>query len=276
MISSEVERTLVKSPPELWAELSDPASLARHLGKLGDIRITRVQPEESVEWQARDTSGTISIKPSGWGTTVKLTAVRELGDSQPRPEPEAPPEAGSGEKPELVAQPDPPPAPEPRPAPDAPAAEAGAADAPAVEANAVEELEALTPPPRRRGFFARLFARRPRPAETQASAEATPPSPVPDEPPLAPEAPPSATTPASDPFVTVRSVLAPETFTGAHLFAPVPPRTTAEISTPDLSAELLEAEDVEAEEVAVEEMTAVLTAVLDRLGAAHHRPFSRA
>jgi len=31
-----------------------------------------------------------------------------------------------------------------------------------------------------------------------------------------------------------------------------------------------------AEEVAAEEVTAVLTAVLDRLGAAHHRPFSRA
>ena len=42
MISTEVQRTLVKSPPELWAELSDPAALARHLGDLGEIRITRV------------------------------------------------------------------------------------------------------------------------------------------------------------------------------------------------------------------------------------------
>src|SRR5664280_1010248 len=41
MISSEVQRTLVKSPPELWAEISDPASLARHLGEFGEIRITR-------------------------------------------------------------------------------------------------------------------------------------------------------------------------------------------------------------------------------------------
>ena len=31
-----------------------------------------------------------------------------------------------------------------------------------------------------------------------------------------------------------------------------------------------------AEESAEEHVTAVLTAVLDRLGAAHHRPFSRA
>jgi hypothetical protein len=31
-----------------------------------------------------------------------------------------------------------------------------------------------------------------------------------------------------------------------------------------------------AQELAAEEVTAVLTGVLDRLGAAHHRPFSRA
>jgi hypothetical protein len=41
--------------------------------------------------------------------------------------------------------------------------------------------------------------------------------------------------------------------------------------TADLAAEL-EA----AEKTGEEEVTAVLTAVLDRLGAAHHRPFSRA
>jgi hypothetical protein len=35
------------------------------------------------------------------------------------------------------------------------------------------------------------------------------------------------------------------------------------------------AESIAAEEVSAEEVTAVLTAVLDRLGAAHHRPFSR-
>jgi hypothetical protein len=78
MISSEVQRTLVKSPPELWAELSDPAQLARHLGELGEIRITRVEPERSLEWEAENTSGTVQIKPSGWGTRVTLTVTREL------------------------------------------------------------------------------------------------------------------------------------------------------------------------------------------------------
>ena len=67
MISSEVQRTLVKSPPELWAELSDPAALARHLGEFGEIRITRIDPEQAVEWEAEDASGTVQIKPSGMG-----------------------------------------------------------------------------------------------------------------------------------------------------------------------------------------------------------------
>jgi hypothetical protein len=78
MISSEVQRTLVKSPPELWAEISDPEALARHLGEFGEIRITRVQPEQKVEWEGDRASGTVVIKPSGWGTKVKLTVTRDL------------------------------------------------------------------------------------------------------------------------------------------------------------------------------------------------------
>ena len=81
MIRSEVQRTLVKSPPELWSEVSDPESLARHLGELGDIRITRAEPENLVEWEAEGTTGTVEIKASGWGTRVTLTVARELPDT---------------------------------------------------------------------------------------------------------------------------------------------------------------------------------------------------
>ena len=35
MPDATVKRTLVKSPPELWAEISDVESLARHLGEFG-------------------------------------------------------------------------------------------------------------------------------------------------------------------------------------------------------------------------------------------------
>ncbi len=85
-VSSEAKRTLVKSPPELWAELSDPDSLSRHLGELGDVRIVRIDPERAVEWEAAEISGTVLIEPSGWGTKVTLTAIRAQAESAPSPE----------------------------------------------------------------------------------------------------------------------------------------------------------------------------------------------
>lgn len=85
MISSEVQRTLVKSPPELWAELSDPEALARHLGELGEITITRVEPEKLVEWEAAGTTGSVAIKASGWGTKVTLSVTRQLDAGQDQP-----------------------------------------------------------------------------------------------------------------------------------------------------------------------------------------------
>jgi hypothetical protein len=206
-VSSEVQRTLVKSPPELWAELSDPAALARHLGELGEIRITRIEPEKTVEWEAADTTGKVLLKPSGWGTKVTLTAARELSAPEPPPEPEPSMEVESEPEPPVESEPaiveEPAPKPEPL---------------------AVEEL----PPEPRPRFFARLFRRRPKELvqpgpEQPAIIEIEDPEPQDDE-------------------------------------------------TPDIAAELKAAE----EEVAAEEVTAVLTAVLDRLGAAHHRPFSRA
>lgn len=68
------KRTLVKSPPELWSELSEVERLARHLGAFGEIRITRLDPERAVAWEGEHASGTVSIEPSGWGTKVTLTA----------------------------------------------------------------------------------------------------------------------------------------------------------------------------------------------------------
>jgi hypothetical protein len=88
----EAKRTLVKSPPELWAELSDAAALARHLGEFGEIRITRTQPESVVEWEGDLASGSVQIEPSGWGTKVTLTAEPALTEPEPIPEPEPEPE----------------------------------------------------------------------------------------------------------------------------------------------------------------------------------------
>jgi hypothetical protein len=87
-----VKRTLVKSPPELWSELSEVERLARHLDAFGDIKITRLEPESTVAWEGEGASGTVSIEPSGWGTKVTLTARVEGEDPLPEPVPEPEPD----------------------------------------------------------------------------------------------------------------------------------------------------------------------------------------
>ncbi len=74
MTEPRAQRTLVKSPPELWAEVSDPGALARHLGAFGEIRITRSDPETTVAWEGDRVRGTVELEASGWGTKVTLTA----------------------------------------------------------------------------------------------------------------------------------------------------------------------------------------------------------
>jgi hypothetical protein len=111
----EVERTLVKSPPELWAELSDVEALTRHLAQFGDITITRVEPETKVAWEGEHASGTVELTASGWGTKVKLTAeavemaeavVAEPSVVEVEPEPE--PEPVSVSEPDAASEPEPP------------------------------------------------------------------------------------------------------------------------------------------------------------------------
>jgi hypothetical protein len=327
MISSEVQRTLVKSPPELWAELSDPTSLARHLGELGEIRITCTDPERAVEWQAEGISGTVLIKPSGWGTKVTLTVTRNVPEPQPpathewpaRPTPtvHVEPEPMVQAQPDLTAQ-----------ATQEPTAQAEAE--PSVEAEHAPPLEAeRTPEPpvraerpesrpwvvptvvpaagepvpefeSRRGFFSRLFHRRQRerpvepgpseltatddqaeigrpvepreaaeideraaePAEVSSTAAGAMVTEEPPDEPLAIDAP----SPVSH---ETAAIDAPSPV--SHETAAIDERTqSADGESADISAELRAAEEVTGEHV-----TAVLTGVLDRLGAAHHRPFSR-
>jgi hypothetical protein len=277
MISSEVQRTLVKSPPELWAELSDPAALARHLGELGEIRIVRTEPEKTVEWAAEHTTGTVSIQPSGWGTKVTLSVTRELAEAERaaesaeakdedaessesahpvEAEPELADKTHAGDVPHASVQSEPmaEAEPEPQAAPESQAAPEPTAE---TEPEAEPTADAEPAPEPRRGFFARLFGRRRR--EVAA---------------------------APDAFAAVREVLTAESFAAVHPFAtqPTTVNPTAEPTqapaveqeTSAAPAQDIAAELMAAEEVAAEEVTAVLAAVLDRLGAAHHRPFSRA
>jgi hypothetical protein len=307
MISSEVQRTLVKSPPELWAEISDPASLARHLGEFGEIRITRVEPEQRVEWEADDASGTVVIKPSGWGTKVKLTVTRELAQpddataTTPAPVPDGPqfePPAEPEHQAAELEQPDaqaveqleqqPPAAEAEQPEPQAADAEP---DATADEAEVLEPhngADRLSTPAPRRGFFARLFGWHPAPvarptaeddagagddanveseseSETETNAEADT-----DAPESAENAPAAE---RYDALAVWAAQIVPDDPGEPGEDESGDVEAPAEISA-DVAADL-SAEMAAAEEVAAEQVTAVLSGVLDRLGAAHHRPFSR-
>lgn len=197
MSESSAQRTLVKSPPELWAEVSDADALTRHLGALGEIRITRVEPETIVAWEGESVRGTVALKPSGWGTKVTLTA--ETVELEPEPVPE----------PEAVVEPEREPAVEP-------VAEVESEPEPVAE---VEPEPVLEPEPvaqtQRRGFWARLFGWRQPEAvaapEPEAVVEPEPaPEPEPDPEPVleaepepeaiaAPEVEPEVIVPAASP-----------------------------------------------------------------------------
>jgi hypothetical protein len=356
MVSSEVQRTLVKSPPELWAELSDPAALARHLGALGEIRITKVEPEQRVEWEGENLTGAVSIKASGWGTKVTISVTRELelsevppatghdaaSDAEPQPSTKLEPvptatvdpapahrtdaEPSGRIEPTPAAEPTPTPEPTPKPefvvaiATEEDAVEPFADEAVGETAPATAVEPELAPAPAaqpRRGFFARLFRRR-EPvavAATEATEEvdgqahvesdqANDAAVMAEPAPIAAPAPAAASEIVVPPdiaelLVNAVTAQASAARTGATAAGEPQPAVAEEpdasppavAATPSTAAEQtdeqpdapapagterdLAAELLAAEEVAEEEVTAVLTAVLDRLGAAHHRPFSR-
>lgn len=235
------QRRLVKSPPELWSEISDAQSLARRLSALGEVRITRIEPETAVAWEGASIRGTVELEASGWGTKVTLTAERE------RPEPEQTPEAAalaaqdtqqfdSSALARLATR-----AAEPAADETCPEPEATGTDIPP---------QASGPPPREDRFLARLkgwwnTGRRP----------ARQPDPAPGTKPAAAETP------------AIRAELQP-------------PRAEADLVPERIAAPEVEPE-VRAEPPAPApardpELEGLLVQILDDLGSAHHRPFSRA
>ena len=234
MTSLQASRTLVKSPPELWAELSELESLARHLGEFGEIRITQVDPESRVEWEADRASGTVRLEPSGWGTRVVLTVdTPEASREEPALEPE--PVAAAPEREPVAA------APEPEPV-----------------ASEPEPEVVPTREPVKHGWFARLF-RRSRPRTRRASFQ---------------PADTDALSPPPEPAESEPAVPEPPEITDPEPTRVPPDRAfgTIEWETPP---EPVEEEEPEPALLAPDEAHAVLTGVLDTLGAAHHRPFSR-
>jgi hypothetical protein len=78
MATYEVSRTLVKSPPELWAELE-----GERLGTaMGALNVKATEPERELAWEADGTAGLARLEPSSWGTKVTLTAWVEEQEAQ--------------------------------------------------------------------------------------------------------------------------------------------------------------------------------------------------
>ncbi len=222
MTEHVASRTLVKSPPELWAECSDAASLARHLDQFGDIKITRLDPETAVAWEGERARGTVRIEPAGWGTKVILTAVAVEEEPDETPAVleviEVAEVSQTGEVPEAVEEPE------------------------AVEQP--EAVEGATDSPPRRRRFPRLFRFRRAPMAIEPIAEPEPEATAEPEPDATAEPEPDATA-------------EPE---------PEPERTPDPEPTPDPTLD----------ETSPETTEAALTAALESLGQAHHRPYSRA
>jgi hypothetical protein len=224
MTDPSAQRTLVKSPPELWAEVSNQDALARRLGEFGEIRITRTEPETTVAWEGERARGTVELKASGWGTKVTLTAEA----TAPEPsdlvveEVAAPVAASARAAAPLPA------APAPAPAAAQPAAASPAAPAPA-----------FRPATRHRPGLLARFRRRPRAARPPAVESS---------------------------FLHAQGAIA-TTRRDPVLSAPVAPALSPPEPPPS--------SPVPASRPDPEAVEAVLIGVLDDLGSARKRPFSR-
>ena len=229
MPEPRAQRTLVKSPPEIWAEVSDVSTLARHLGEFGEIRITRLEAETTVVWEGDRARGTVELEASGWGTKVTITAeaIATDGAEVEVVEAEAAAEAEEVAAEVLVVE-------------EAPA-EAEVVEEIVEKEAAPIEAEAIETPEPRRGFFARL--RR------------------------------VARPPSRSPKLRSRPSRSSRSRSPNQNQSPI--AEIAEIAEPELDGEITASAAAATAPFDPEQVEAVLVGVLDDLGSAHHRPFSR-
>jgi hypothetical protein len=108
-MAQNADRTLVKSPPELWELVDDPDLMARWCAQLtgrGEhvpVAVTRREDGERIAWRSSDTGPAaaveLSLAEKGFGTKVEIAAdcewevpgdmleslLDELGSPQRRP-----------------------------------------------------------------------------------------------------------------------------------------------------------------------------------------------
>jgi hypothetical protein len=242
MADLTAQKTLVKSPPELWSELSEVESLAKHLGELGEIRITKVEPESTVAWEGEEVSGTVDLEQSGWGTKVTFKAT------VPEPGPAVESEAATEPEPVFeAAEPEPEPTPEPVAVEPEPVE--SDLDEPVTIEPAAEVTQAESPAEPKQGFFARWLFRRRQPVPEPIAPQEKPPA-APEPVAIEPEPTSVGPEPVEAPVVEPDPV-ASESEPPAEP-APTPVATTN-----------------------AERVQRVLDGTLEALGQAHHRPFSR-
>jgi hypothetical protein len=236
------QRTLMKSAPELWHQVSDRDVLARRLAGFGEIRITRTERQRRVTWEGDGASGDVTLEPAGWGTRVTLTARRQriaMAPASPVPHnasagrPTTTAELGTTVESPAISSPKPW-GEEYRPG----IAPAPSDSATTLESPAIVETQTLEPPAARpRGLLARLLRRQAALAPTEAPACHERPSPAPAR--------------VLEPLATAELVAEP----------------AKQPAIPEQIPRARRAED------AVDRKC--LAAMLDQLGANHHRPFSR-
>jgi hypothetical protein len=244
MADLTAQRTLVKSPPELWSEVSEIERLAKHLGELGEITITKAVPETTVAWEGESISGTVELEQSGWGTRVTLHAT------VPEPDPPAAPEIAAAPEP-IAVEPEPEPVavePEPEPVAVEPEPDQESGVRPEPISIAEPDDGTLEAPADTRGFWARLLGRPPRVAE-----------PVERHAPEAPTIEFDAIAVEPEPEPDLEPGLDSEPEPDSVAVEPIP-EPASEPPIPSLGP------------ARVQE---ILDGTLDALGQAHHRPFSR-
>jgi hypothetical protein len=274
MSESKASRTLLKSPPELWSEVSTATSLQRHMDQFGEIRITKLQPETAVAWEGEHARGTITLEVSGWGTKVSLTAepvgVDGVDGLQPEAAAQVEPEpdlggveldaAGDQVEPARVVD-----RIEPERDPD-PVKPAPASDR--VEPEALDDHVEPTHKPRWTRWLAQTFRRwfsPPRQEADPVQPEREQPDRVqaePQQPDLVAPEPQQAADPPAPLAAQEAKPVAPE--------PGQPPPSGSPTVHPAPASQAEPAPQLD------DTSRAALDAALDSLGQAHHRPFSRA
>ena len=79
-----IERTLVKSPPELWELVDDVELMQRwslELFGAAGVEVAEREPESRLAWSAGSARVELELAEKGWGTNVEIRIEGSNGDA---------------------------------------------------------------------------------------------------------------------------------------------------------------------------------------------------